>query len=48
MFGRASADQTEYFPAGATLHRKKKQKEEIKLQNPEPPACTKLLHTTLH
>jgi hypothetical protein len=49
MFGRPSADQTEYFPAGATLGKKKKKKEEeTKLQNPEPPARKKLLHATLH
>jgi hypothetical protein len=30
------------------LAKKKKQKEETKLQNPEPPVHKKLLHTTLN
>jgi hypothetical protein len=47
MLGRPSADQTENFSAGTILG-KKKEEEEIKLQNPEPPAQKKLLHTTLH
>jgi hypothetical protein len=34
MLRRTSADQTEYFPAGAILGKKKN--EETKLQNPEP------------
>jgi hypothetical protein len=37
MLGRPSADQTEYFPDGATIGKKRK-KEETKLQNPEPTA----------
>jgi hypothetical protein len=45
---RPSADQKEYFPDGATLGKIKKQKEETKLQNPEPPAHKKLLHTMLN
>jgi hypothetical protein len=49
VLGRPSADQKEYFPDGATLgKKKKKQKEETKLQNPEPPVHKKLLHTTLN
>jgi hypothetical protein len=31
MLGRPSTDQTEYFPAGVTLGKKKNQKEETKL-----------------
>jgi hypothetical protein len=48
MLGRPSADQTEYFPAGASLGKIKKQIEETKLQNPETKPCKKLLHATLH
>jgi hypothetical protein len=49
VLGKPSADQTEYFPAGATLGKKKKEEEEeIKLPNPEPPAHKQLLHAMLH
>jgi hypothetical protein len=43
VLGRPLADQTEYLPTGATLGKKKKknQKEETKLQNPESPARKK-------
>jgi hypothetical protein len=30
------------------MAKKKNQKEETKFQNPEPPACKKLLLTTIH
>jgi hypothetical protein len=39
MFGRPPADQTQYFPAGAALGKKKE--EEAKLQNLEPPSTTR-------
>jgi hypothetical protein len=33
MLGRTSADQTEYFPAGATWQKKKKKKNQKKKQS---------------
>jgi hypothetical protein len=48
VLGRPSADQTEYFPGGATLGKKKKSKRRNKTLKPWTPAHKKLLHATLH
>jgi hypothetical protein len=48
VLGRPSADQTEYFPSGDTLCKKKKKEEETKLQNPEHPPSVKSFSTPLY
>jgi hypothetical protein len=49
MFGRPSADQTQYFPAGATLakkKKKKKKKQNSKTLNPQPVKSFSMPHYT--